>query len=131
MPRERMTIAEYHAALRGQGVSGREHAATVCPICGTVQSIASLRAAGVPEETAEKVIGFSCIGRFTNAGPVDTRKGRRKGDQLGCDWTLGGLLRLHDLDVVFEDGTTQPAFRPAGAEEARALEKRLAVEVGS
>lgn len=116
-----MRIEEFHAALREQGVSGREHAALICPVCGTVQSMASLLANGVPEAKVETQIGFSCVGRWTNAGPA-TRKGKPQAGKVGCDWTLGGLFRLHKLEVVDGD-KVHPCFEIATADQAQELER--------
>ncbi len=119
---ERVTIAEFHGRLKAQGVSARRHVALVCPMCNTVQSMASMLAAapGLSEADAERRIGFSCIGRITNAGPPPRDKAKDGGK--GCNWTLGGLLRLHEFEVIDEDGDIRPYFRPATPEEAQALE---------
>jgi len=93
----------------------------VCPRCGAAQSIQDFLDAGVAaqsirdfvdagfdRETIEKVIGFSCIGRYA--------EGR------GCDWTLGGLFKIHQVEVVADDGKRHPYFdfaeeqMPAAAE---------------
>ncbi len=42
----RLTIPEFHAELKAQGVPNQNHAALKCPICGTVQSMADFVAAG-------------------------------------------------------------------------------------
>lgn len=115
----KMTIAEFHAALKAQEVPTREDLAFRCPVCGTVQSGRSLIAAGAGDSMAdvEKFLGFSCVGRFNNAGPY-----RKDGPpKFGCDWTLGGLFRLHALEVVDDEGKVHPHFEPATPEEAQAL----------
>jgi hypothetical protein len=112
-----MTVEQFHAQLRAQGVP-EEHLAFVCPMCKTVQSIASLaRWLGDSHERAEKYVGFSCIGRLTDAGPY--KNGTPPGK--GCDWTLGGLLTIHRLVVRTEDGKEHPHFEIATREEALAL----------
>lgn len=68
----------------------------VCPSCGTVQTPQDLLDAGLSKEEAHRVMAYSCVGRFTRA--------------KGCDWTLGGLLQIHTLEVQFEDGTKRPTF---------------------
>ncbi|ARO22905.1 hypothetical protein TAL182_CH01092 [Rhizobium sp. TAL182] len=115
----KISIEEFHAELRAQGASGKQHLAFRCPMCATVQSAASLMKAGAGEnfEQVEKFLGFSCVGRFTNAGSP-----RRAPDDQPCNWTLGGLLRLHKLEVVDGDGECHPRFEVATAEEAAALE---------
>ncbi len=65
-----------------------------CVSCGEVQTGQEFIDAGL--EGAEGKIYFSCIGRWV--------KGR------GCDWTLGGLLRLHKVEVDTGDGENIPVF---------------------
>lgn len=127
---ERITVEELHARFKAQGVSGRQHIAVKCVMCGTVQSGQSFIAAGAGADmdAVEKFIGFSCVGRFTNAGPhkKDTPPGR------GCDWTLGGLFTIHRLEVETPDGKQHPFFEIASLEEAQQLERdnTIAVEPG-
>jgi hypothetical protein len=77
----------------------------VCPKCHTAQSVRELQdavvAAGGSEDEVVKYVAFSCIGRF--AGP----------NGPGCDWTLGGLFRIHTLEVVMPDGARRPTFELA------------------
>lgn len=129
---ERITIEQLHERFKAQGVSAREHIAFKCPVCGTVQSIASLTKAGAPPAKIENFVGFSCEGRFSNAGPwpSDKRKGRAfdaRRAVRGCDWTLGGLFRIHNLEVINAEGVPQPTFEVASAEEAQALERLMAL----
>jgi len=72
-----MTIEEFHEALIAQDVP-RDHLAMKCPMCKTVQSAASLIAAGAGADfdAVGKYLGFSCVGRFTGAGqhhPYDVK----------------------------------------------------------
>jgi len=117
-PTERITVEEFQARLKAQGVP-RQHLAFKCVMCGTVQSMASLikAGAGKTEEQVEKYIGFSCVGRFTGAGShvKDTPPGK------GCDWTLGGLLQFHELAIITPDGQVHKHFAIASPEEAQAL----------
>lgn len=119
--RRRITLDELHAELRAQGVSAREHFAFRCVCCGTIQSGTSLMRAGAGAtfDDVERWLGFSCVGRFTNAGP------RKKDDPpgRGCDWTLGGFFTIHKLEVVTPDGKACPLFEPATPDEAQALER--------
>lgn len=68
----------------------------VCPQCKTVQSFNDLIEAGVSNEDAQGVIAFSCIGRYNNK-------------EKGCNWTLGGLFRIHELEIEIE-GHKRPTF---------------------
>ena len=113
--------------LNAQGVSSREHFAFRCPMCRTVQSAASLIRAGAGKsfDDVEPYVAFSCIGRFTAAGPH--RRGSHPG--RGCDWTLGGLLGIHNVVLVLADGVERPLFDIAAADEAQALERQLAAPV--
>jgi hypothetical protein len=115
---ERIPLDEFHVRCRESGVP-REHLAFKCPMCGTVQSMASIAAAGKTTiEEAEKYIGFSCVGRLTGAGEPD-RKNTPPG--RGCNWTLGGLLQCHKLEVFDAAGKVHPHFEFATADEAKQL----------
>lgn len=115
---ETITIPEFHARLKAQGVKRHEDFAFKCPMCGTVQSGQSLICAGAGKDfdAVEKYVGFSCVGRFTGAGAP-----RKKPDGKPCDWTLGGFFRLHKLEVIDEGGKHCPRFEIAPPEEAQAL----------
>lgn len=121
---ETITIPELQTRMKAQGVSAREHIAFVCPRCATVQSMSLLGLAGVPAERQEAYIGFSCVGRFLNSGPsARGAKAPGRPGGVGCDWTLGGLFSLHELQVDRGDGEKpQPSFAIATAEQAVTLE---------
>lgn len=112
-----VTLDEYRSALKAQGVP-RDHMAWRCPMCSTVQSAADLitAGAGADFDAVEGYLGFSCVGRYTGAGSPSQMKGQGK----GCNWTLGGLFQMHELEVVTEDGRRHPLFEPACPEEALA-----------
>jgi len=59
----------------------------VCPACGHVQCIQDFLDLGLDVETAYGEVYFSCIGRRTGK------------DGPGCDWTLGGLMSIHKVEV--------------------------------
>ena len=122
-----LTVEEFHSALRAQGVP-RQHVAFKCPICGTVQSMHSLirAGAGKNEDDVERFIGFSCVGRWNGAGPH--KQGSAAG--RGCDWTLGGLLRLHVFEVVTAEGKRQPTFEVANPDEAKQLMQQWTTGIG-
>lgn len=128
---EKITIEQLHARFKAQGVSKREHIAFKCVTCGTVQSMASLIKAGCPADRAENQIGFSCEGRWSNAGPWPSHAGKasersKRTEKRGCDWTLGGFFRVHKLEVVDENGKPRPSFEVASPDEALALERLMA-----
>ena len=112
-----MTIEEYHAALRAQGTNDRAELVVICPMCGTAQTGSDLIRAGAGEtfDEIEKYLGFSCVGRFTGANSP-----RKSPDGKPCNWTLGGLLQLHKLEVVAPDGEKHPRFEVATPEQAQA-----------
>jgi len=90
----------------------------VCPACGTVQSIKQLAdaviASGGKKEDVEGYIAFSCIGRFTKAGDKGiAAKNQGKPWDKGCNWTLGGFLRIHTLEVLLPNGEKRPTFELA------------------
>ncbi len=75
----------------------------ICPRCNTVQGVPDFEKAGLSRADLDRYLAFSCIGRFA--------------DGIGCDWTLGGLLTIHALEVEFEDGTKRPTFEFAPTHE--------------
>ena len=105
---------DFHDALKLQGVQTREDLGFVCPMCGTVQTARDLIDAGAGKDfdEVEKYLGFSCVGRWTGA-----RAPREKPDGNPCNWTLGGLFKLHKLEVVTPDGKHHPRFEPATKEQ--------------
>lgn len=70
--------------------------AFVCPSCKTVQTANDFLELKIKPTDIERTIAFSCIGRFTK--------------EKGCDWTLGGLLQIHELEVVMADGKLRRTF---------------------
>lgn len=110
-----MTEKEFHEELKKQGVP-RDHVAFKCPMCGTVQSPHDLIQAGAGKDFEEVsgYIGFSCLGRFNGSGPP-----RKEPDGNPCNWTLGGLFRTHNLEIITEDGKQHPHFELATAAEAK------------
>lgn len=105
-----------HQEFEAQEVPPK-HRAVKCPICKTIQSMHVFKKAGLDEDHIEKVFGFSCIGRFTNSGPhkQEYAPGR------GCDWTLGGLFQLHELEIVTPDNAIHRLFEIASKDEAKLL----------
>jgi hypothetical protein len=86
-------------------------------MCQTLQSARDLIAAGAGStfDDVQRSLGFSCVGRFTGAGSP-----RNVPDGNPCNWTLGGLFRVHQLEVVTPDGVKHPHFELASREEADA-----------
>ena len=127
----RYSVAQIQAAFALQGVTSHRHYATVCPICGTVQSMSSLVRSGADIETVERFFGFSCEGRFSGAGPWPSagkkQAARRSSGRRGCNYTLGGLFKIFDAEIEGEDGRVQPMFDLASPEQARRLEADLGV----
>ena len=66
----------------------------VCPNCGHIQCAQDFIDAEIDQW--RDVFFFSCIGRW------------KKG--VGCDWTLGGLLQIHQTEVISESGEKVPVF---------------------
>lgn len=115
---KRITLREFRELLKAQEVA-EEDLAFRCPACGTIQSARDLIAAGAGDDFAgvERFLAFSCIGRWTGAGgpphplPADY--------QGGCNWTLGGFLPIHRLEVETPDGKRHPRFEPCTPGEAQ------------
>lgn len=119
----KITIEQFSAELKEQGVKSIEHCAFRCPMCKTIQSSRSLihAGAGGTFEQVQPYLGFSCVGRFTNAGPH--KPGAEPG--RGCNWTLGGLFTIHELTVITVDGKEHMRFELATPEEAQKLQGEL------
>ncbi|MBF5006891.1 VVA0879 family protein [Diaphorobacter caeni] len=117
-----MTLQEFQAACQAQA-SNREQIVFRCPMCGTMQSAQQLIAAGAGADfgAVERYLGFSCIGRFTGA-----ESPRRDPDGRPCNWTLGGLLQTHRMEVVTTDGKHHPHFELATNVEAEMHRAALA-----
>ncbi len=93
----------------------------VCPACGTVQSVQQLLDAviesGGKKEEVHGYIGYSCIGRFTGQGDAGISAHSKKQPwDKGCNWTLGGLMWIHELEVIMPDGHKRPTFELAPAD---------------
>lgn len=114
-----LTFEEFRAQIQSQNVDKMDWA-FVCPMCGTVQSQNLLIHSGADCEN-RKMLAFSCVGRLTGKGSPSEEKGKSH----GCNWTLGGLFHMHELEVVTEDGIHHPQFEPATAEQAQALASSL------
>lgn len=97
--RAEMPKSEYLKLLENQeGVGSTKDARVVCPHCHTSQSPRDLVEAGVDKGEVMDYWGFSCIGSFD--------------DKQGCNWTLGGLFQIHELDVIDGSGKSFPRFAP-------------------
>ena len=113
-----ITLEQFGHEMRMQGVPTHQQVAFVCPMCATVQSAISLilADAGADFAAVEKHLGWSCVGRFLGAEPP-----RRRPDGKPCDWSLGGLFKLHRLEVILADGTRAMRFELATPAAAQAL----------
>lgn len=118
-----ITLEELLNELEAQEVP-RMHFAVRCPACNTIQSPMSFILHGVSLDDYAKYIGFSCIGRFTGAGPVKSLSTSPPQYGLGCNWSLGGFLKIHELEIIADDGV-HPHFEVATKEQAQALMKLL------
>ncbi|MBC8674441.1 hypothetical protein H2136_22710 [Aeromonas hydrophila] len=92
-----------------------------CLQVGSVGKSLIKAGAGDDFKSVSKTLGFSCVGRFIGAGSP-----RKKPDGKPCNWSLGGLLHLHELEVIDEEGNVHMVFEPATAEQAQALAKQNA-----
>lgn len=108
-----LTQDELIAEMRARHGEDAKQWKFVCPMCKTPQCANDFYAAGFKPGTGEvnKYLGFSCIGRFTNAG--EHKKGTPPGK--GCNWTLGGLFQIHELEVILPDGKKSPCMEIADA----------------
>jgi hypothetical protein len=97
---KRMTRDEFCAVCVDRFGPDTKQWQFVCPMCGTVQSVQQYYDAGLDEEHVQRVVGFSCIGRFTGQRDEGiAAKSRGETWRMGCNWTLGGLFKVHKLEV--------------------------------
>lgn len=75
---------------------GSDTVAFVCPSCGHVATVREYREAKAPDGA----IGFSCIGRWTDAD--DRQTFQKQGGP--CQYAGGGLIGLNPIRVTFPDG---------------------------
>lgn len=99
-----LTLEQFKSVLKDQGLP-IEQVKFICPRCKTIQCAQDFIACGIGEtiDEVEKYVAFSCIGRFSK--------------DVGCDWTLGGLFQIHELEVLTADGELHPRFRPANLKD--------------
>lgn len=110
--RRQITFEQFQQELKAQQVP-RIHVAVKCPMCKTVQSMHSLLLAGVEKSSIESIFGFSCIGRYKNK--------QEHAPGVGCDWSLGGLFQMHELEVIAPDNKIHRFFKIASMDEAKTL----------
>lgn len=112
----RLLVADFKALVHAQDVEVEDYA-FICPMCRTVQSARDLirAGAGADFEAVRQYVGFSCVGRWTNAGSP-----RAEPDGKPCNWTLGGLFTTHKLEVIDDSGKYHPHFEVATPEQAKA-----------
>jgi len=121
--RRRLTVAEFMAEVERQightPASERDHLRVtfVCPMCACAQDGADFVQAGAGRDWAEVEthVGFTCIGRWKKA-----KSPRARPDGKPCDWTVGGLFKVHTIEVVDEEGTAHPMFELAPAPRSAA-----------
>ena len=73
-----------------------------CPRCKTAQCAEDFAVLDEFKDNKDRIgnfLGFSCIGRFTK--------------EKGCDWTLGGLFKIHEIEVEDKEGKKHPHFQLA------------------
>lgn len=113
---KRMTLEEFQAACIGQAPSS-ELVTVRCPMCGTLQNGLDFISAGAGEDWSDvaRYVGVDCVGRFIGAGSP-----RKEPDGKPCNWSLGGLFKIHRMVVVTPDGAEHAHFELATPEEATA-----------
>lgn len=99
---KQITHDQFMAAIKTQGHDNVLDVEFICPRCKTHQTGRDLIKAGAGRNIyeIEGYLAFSCVGRWTN--------------EKGCDWTLGGLLKIHELEVLVPDKPARPVFLPVG-----------------
>ena len=108
-----LTIEEFYLLCKQQADSPLD-TVVICPACKTMQSGRDFIDAGVEHDSMRKVLGFNCVGRYTGA-----HSARKVPDGKPCNWTLGGLLQIHTLEVVDAEGVKRPHFELASVGAAK------------
>lgn len=91
----------------------RQHASTlfgtdqknwrfICPSCHHIATVQEWQEAGGGDAA-----GFSCIGRWTNAGSDKAFK--KSGGP--CNYAGGGLFKLNPVEVKMQEGQTELVFQ--------------------
>lgn len=94
MSRITLTLEEWRAKAEPKFGKDVKNWKFKCCQCGESQTLQDFIDANI--EGPYTKFFFSCIGRWV--------KGR------GCNWTLGGLLQIHDTEVISEEGKNIPVF---------------------
>lgn len=120
MTPRRLTLAQFDAEKAGQDMPA-EHVATMCPACGTVQSVASLLLAGsIGRNAARLSVGYACEGLLRGAGPAVAGRPAIDGAR-GCNFMLDFSSRRQRLEVWTAHGQWTPHFELASPADAQAL----------
>lgn len=67
-----------------------------CPNCGNIQSYKSIKEHNPEIKLNVDNITFNCEGRLNS--------------KYGCDWTLGGLFQIHELEVIASENKIIKVF---------------------
>ena len=104
--RRKVSLGEWRnegRKLFGEDIKGWQFQ---CPVCKGIQTANLFRKHNIDPNGK---VYFSCIGRWVN--------------NIGCDWTLGGLFLIHTLEVQNEAGEYCPVFEFAKQVTAKAESK--------
>lgn len=93
---EQVKLADFRATATERFGEDTKDWVFVCPQCKTKQTANEWNDEGIDREVIGRQIGFSCIGRHVK--------------DKGCDWTLGGLFKLHELEIIDDEGGEHPHF---------------------
>jgi len=98
----RVTVKDWYAEAIERFGADTDAWQVVCPVCKHPQTIAEMKAVGMPEAS----FAFSCIGRWI-PGSKEAFDKTKTGP---CTYAGGGLFKLNPVTVVFPDGKEQHAF---------------------
>ncbi|MBT0607619.1 VVA0879 family protein [Aequorivita echinoideorum] len=94
MSRKTLTLQEWRSEAEPKFGKDVKKWKFKCPSCGESQTLQEFIDAKIEEPT--KKFYYSCIGRWV--------------EKRGCKWTLGGLLQIHETEVISEEGDKIPVF---------------------
>lgn len=67
-----------------------------CAKCGNIQSVDSITEHNPKLEFGHSKVYFCCEGIFNK--------------KYGCNWSLNGKIQIHKIEIIGENGNSNPAF---------------------